>query len=1252
MKKFLIILLLIPIINFLQAQNDSAFYDNIGIPYQTIENNIASNDSLFIVLNNREISSIDQWLPENMAGISPEDLYYVTSENKLYVYGKRNIIVIDPSTNSIINQLNVSNLSQYYPSIENTQYLNYNHFAYNPNSKVLFCVLEDASVIAIDVESPNDDFSQIISTPPACANLKYNNFFLKYNNKNDLLFFVIDSDVTHELIVYDGSDYSFNGGLSFNNPAKNIRGIEVSESRDEFYLSIDNFFSKYQYDPFFINGTGVTETQIGSGYQITNSAGNMLLVDDATNSIDKLFCFPNRNATGNDNYFILNLGNGLVTTKTCPAQITSALYDGNGKVVISNRTNIANDDLIFINATNYNTVTTVNTQSSNVGVNDATLDMELLNGKILLAKESEIVTVDPSANYFVNQALKGENNFFSRIALSNNKAYVNGVWSTDLIEINSSGVYNDMIDVGGTVFYACHSPANNKIYFYNKHRQGRGKVYIYNTSTEDVSIIKFESAINDIEINPFSNNALISTEESSSKIKVIDGTTDVLLDEQYWININHGYIGEMFISESDKLYSIIGEDPLSGPGIEIWQLGSSSNTFISFEQVSANSSDQIEGVFCTNSDIKPTTDFVYAAIKFPAGPNLGYLAVMNDDNNQIETKQIAADAFDIEFSSSNYVYIAHTTGSSTITQYSVSEDAISTFNVSGDVYDLEANLKKGYLYALHRYNDSKMISTIVRNSATPFISDLPIYSTTMKFNNNTDYLYVHVPYTVNDCTYGGTQIIEILDNADNIEHISTYGFEDEHRLRYVNVHIFPVNHSLILDNTNGYLYFGGGGHNLIHQIELPVVETLQLRENITWLSIPRHERTVTPFQTETELVLDDEYINGSNINTLSLAYNFVDPTPPHDEEEEYSTYLAPITWAHGEHMPLVNSTRGYKLQITPNQARTLYMFGEQEAPYTTIDLYEDKSNWIGYFIEEEQDIFDALGSTVDDIYDIKHQDWTCIFTAVPWFGPISQDPEEPRWYCDHQQTNIKYGEMVVVKPYSDITGFQWNNPDQGTVGGALPLAQNFTYEEEADYQTYMIALDSTDNPVEIGLFEGDTCIGACVVDVQDTIAMIKGYNKGSAGDSISFEAYYGNKSSAKKRIREYYVYNEKAGRNEKRAIRSGELKDVYFISFSDLKVKQVSDKTENGSLIAYPNPAYHELTVEFELTEEGPVTIYLYDLFGRIVQTIYKADASPGKNIRNVKLIDQNGGNLPEGLYILRMESNSGQIASQKIMVR
>lgn len=1251
MKKFLLVFFLIPIFSLLQAQNDSAYFDNIGFSYHIDQNHIVSNDSLFVVLKSREAPPANKWLPTDLAGATPEDIFFVEDESKLYIYGKRNILVVDPSTNTITNQIYVSNLSQYYPAIENTHYLNYNHFAYNPNDKLLYCILEDASVIAIDVESSSDDFTQVISTPPACANLKYNNYFLKYNDLNDWIYYVISSDATNELIVYDASDYTLEGGISFNNPSRDIRGIEVSESRNEFYLSVDKLFLRYQFDPtIIINEANVTKTQIGA-YSNSNTAGNMVLVDDATNSIDKLFCFPNRiNNTGNESYFILDFSTGSITTKTCPIQITSAIYDMQGNVIISNRTDASQNDLTFINGTNYSTVANLNTQSSTIDKNNATLDMDLLNGKVLIAKESEIVTVDPSSNYDVDQVLEGESNYFSRIATTTIGAYVNGVWSTDLIKVTTSGSYVDNLDVGGMVYYACYSPVNEKIYFYNKHRQGRSKVYVYNTSSEDITIIDFESAINDIEINPVDNNALVSTEESSSKIKVIDGASDLLLNEQSWISINHGYVGEMFISDNNKLYCIIGQDPTSGPGIEIWQLGSGSNTFVAFEQISTYTNHQITGVFTTNAVLKPTTDYVYAAVRLRSGQSLGWLAIVNDDNHAIDIEQIEEDAFDISLCSSDYVYVAHM-NSSLITQYNVGDETISTFNVSGNVYDLEPNLKKGYVYALHRGVSSNTISTITRNSATPFVSDLPIYSSSMKFNSVSDFLYVHVPYTSNQCTYGGTNIIEILDNTNNIEHIKSYTFNDEHRPRFLLTHTLPAGHSLILDNDNGYLYFGGGGHNLIHCLELPVVETLQLRENITWLSVPRHERSYSPFQTDTEIVFGDGYISGNTIQSLELAYNFIDPITL-VEGEKYSDFIYGSGWIHGQQMSHVNSTRGYKLEIAPNQARTLFMFGDQESPYTTIDLYEDKSNWIGYFIEEEQDIFDALGVYTDDIYQIKHQDWTCIFTDVPWFGPSSPPGIEPRWYCDHQQTNIKYGEMVVVKPFDNVSGFQWNNPDQGAAGGALAMPQSFTYEEEPDYQTYVIALDSTDNPVEIGAFVGDTCIGACVVESQDTIAMIKGYNTGSTGDSISFEPYYGSKSTAKKRIKEYYVYNEQVNRSEKRAIQSGELKDVYFISFHEKTVRYVPSQNELNQLTVYPNPANSEFTIEFDIPQQRHLTISLFDLYGRLVKTVYNGTSTPGKHSSKVKLTDQSGMAIPEGLYILRMETNTGQITSQKIMVR
>ena len=141
------------------------------------------------------------------------------------------------------------------------------------------------------------------------------------------------------------------------------------------------------------------------------------------------------------------------------------------------------------------------------------------------------------------------------------------------------------------------------------------------------------------------------------------------------------------------------------------------------------------------------------------------------------------------------------------------------------------------------------------------------------------------------------------------------------------------------------------------------------------------------------------------------------------------------------------------------------------------------------------------------------------------------------WVCQGSPLNIKYGDMVKVTPFEDIIGFQWNYsgnpPDNGTTQGTT----YYTYEEEPTYSTFVIELDSAgENPVEIGAFVNDTCIGASVVETTDSVVVLSAYLGENPGDSVVFEQYYGSEKSAGKRIKDYYVRTPSENKKQKRGV--------------------------------------------------------------------------------------------------------------------
>lgn len=178
------------------------------------------------------------------------------------------------------------------------------------------------------------------------------------------------------------------------------------------------------------------------------------------------------------------------------------------------------------------------------------------------------------------------------------------------------------------------------------------------------------------------------------------------------------------------------------------------------------------------------------------------------------------------------------------------------------------------------------------------------------------------------------------------------------------------------------------------------------------------------------------------------------------------------------------------------------------------------------------------------LYQIEGQYWSC---------HKHYDEGLPYWLCACSKGDgmIHYGDMVKLYANADDS-FYWNaNSGSGSMEDRPPT-EYFTFVEQPDYTSIFVELDSTENPLEIGVFIDDSCVGATTVFREDTLVLILAYTEGMSGD-LSFQEYFSNKSVGIEKT-EYYVLDEPSGTWIKTVITTEKLEKSYLVSF---KGKQV-----------------------------------------------------------------------------------------------
>jgi uncharacterized protein YrzB (UPF0473 family) len=460
-----------------------------------------------------------------------------------------------------------------------------------------------------------------------------------------------------------------------------------------------------------------------------------------------------------------------------------------------------------------------------------------------------------------------------------------------------------------------------------------------------------------------------------------------------------------------------------------------------------------------------------------------------------------------------------------------------------------------------------------------------------------------------------------------------------------------------IDPYRNIMYLPGGGFSNVSTVEFTPEETLILNgsshNGISWISIPRHMRTSNN-TTPIENVFDPSNISG-DLSGIEIEYNFINENFGAGQENIItSEWTISGGWVVHQDNKEVSSTRGYIVSHAPVEQKTLTLKGTIESPDSFITLYCKKDNWIGYYLYEEQNVFDALADIEDQVYHIIGQDFNCYRYNYPvsnFCDSKSTDDYLPgTWVCNKRPTNIKYGDMIKVSAdnVSTISNFQWNYSGNPPSSSTIPALVYFEYEEKPELKTFVVELDTTTaNPDEIGAIINDTCVGASSVNDQDSVIVITAYMDDNQGNEVTFQKYSSSKSTTSI-INDYLVLNNETRKKEKRIIKTGEDQDVYIISFRDDPVKKEVYGAEYQINI-YPNPAETVVNIEYRLSKTSNVSINIIDAIGRKIAELLNSEQTEGPHSVTWNIM-QSGNKVGRGIYFMELNINGKRIIKKVIV--
>ena len=348
--------------------------------------------------------------------------------------------------------------------------------------------------------------------------------------------------------------------------------------------------------------------------------------------------------------------------------------------------------------------------------------------------------------------------------------------------------------------------------------------------------------------------------------------------------------------------------------------------------------------------------------------------------------------------------------------------------------------------------------------------------------------------------------------------------------------------------------------------------------------------------------------------------------------------------------------KGFKLYFEPHQQPDdLTISGFRANPVTVpVELCVDVngsyfSNWVGYFVSQTQSLDAALSKLIPDGGGASYLDYIYSIKAQTWSTSREDRSLGSRWIVDPSRFTLSEESMVELQLIdgapSEMYWYSYGAP-VSSYTRATPA--QFTYTETMDYTPLYVQLDPENLPDELGVYAGDQCIGAVVVD-HEIMDINLYYDNTSADENIQIALHYGAKGKAV--MHEYTVYNSSEARFVPSSLRLRDIGDYGYIS-----LKGEADNSELPAAVIlnqnYPNPFNPTTQISFHLGKDTSVILEVFNVRGQKVKTLCVADLAAGAHSFTWNGNDQAGKEVSSGLYFYRLHTSEGILSNKMLLMK
>ena len=1211
-------------------------------------------------------------------GMIVNDIAYANknNEDKVFVYSLKKLLVFNGSEESNKTVVNFGGNNEEYGQYQ----FAFNAFEDLPvhtmmtvdNGHFLYVVTPKLNIIRVNTLTSQKDPNFLIQNPTGTTmagdniirfDAAHNRLFWTYRIKDQSGFHLgvyqinTDNSIT---LINDFNDY-----YSASDPAYQIFDIAFNATNNIFYLSRNGSYEVWE----IVGNSLILRKTISIG--IYDRTGKLIYVNQQ--GFHKVFCLPFGTDYAPATVYVIDGDNyNQYTQFSVPyRKVRSGIFDASNNNLIlgflmDGEGNPNYDIAVYhYQNNNYNLQQTITTGTT--ATDNSPLFFLKRSNDFIVSKNDEIIRLsyseNPAAPYYSQSLITAKTNFFNRsVATADNHAYVTKMVSSGVEAVNPDNTIGNEIITGSITYKGVFDNISQKAYIFSRQHYDKSHITVVNTNTNNVSTITTGKAVGDVVFNPYNNEFIvIENKNEPTSFKVYNGVTNTLTGEHTTGMAN---CEKMFIDPNNHLY-ITGNMLPNNGNIKIKIYDATTYNLIDSVSFNYNSSNPdgyvkadfdynyhnkcVYGVFRTfyagfspavqtpenNSDgalIKITSDLTITT--FSTGMNKPSKIIC--DNSESVIAGYDAPGYP-GYQGVCYIRMA----GNTVVVFDCLNETVTTVGPYSDItYSPYTDVAYGITGV-----SSGTIRSIDKNGTQSEIyssTNIPRCSS-INYNKHNGRLYLYVvkdPNTLHTMLYS----IDPLDVPAGLQ--STYLHNRSVDVVGNNDEYFP--NDLVVDPVSNRIFIPNGTHGNISVVSFVANEPLYLHAGWDWISFPRLIRDVNDpdypdasylaVTALTHRIMPEDYFSFDKNQMVNLP-----PNTPIGNEVYIDWKVSSQSWIPKPNYELsyVKSTRGEKILIGPaNSDHYLFFYGTILDATQPVNLYagNDKENWVGYFLPETQDPLDALSNIFPYLKSIQ---------AEKWAGYNAGTEAKPDWIMS-KPTPLRYGDMLILKTYQNIA-FTWHRAGNpfGT-NDAIAQATHYSYTTTADYTSFFIAYDTLNPPLEIGAYVNDTCVGACAVNSSDTLAFIQGYLQGNSGDSVVFENYYGTKSTEKTRIRSYYVESQGETQMRKRAIKIGENKDFYLVSFQ--KPKQHVLQTPDILFSIQPNPVSEKLNITYNIPVKSNIKLSVYNMQGQQLAVILQGVRDKGNYSFMWDLKYINGLKLKKGIYLLQFSTGSASSVKKVIV--